>query len=416
MSAEFGQNIRIQDKGIEKEPQTEWTSLSIASTITLFTAIQFTIYFSSLWPYLLQVYAFQAYKKIAYWNCNYNILLFYFILFQLDSGAEESFFGGITAIYSLGQAIMCMVFGYWQNKIQQCRIPILGGLVLMFLGNIVYLMCGLTMLQPKWTMFISRLITGLGAGVITVLRTYAVNASTVKDRSRSISLNAGSFAMGLTIGPGKVFYKKPKDYRFENTSIISTDVNSNKNWLKLTIQIIFTPLGYPGYRITSGLQLDMYTGVRSIHDFLLFPIMIVWQLWFAYVLDSPRCLLLPILKRRMLVFSIFIKNYRKQLNIFSDIIVNGSRILNPDPVGCRSSFAWCEYTPAISSILFISTYIFVVGPAFSFINVSMNTVFSTLLGPRNQGTMQGLLLVSGSIARMCGPIFISIRLLRACGL
>ncbi|KIH68618.1 hypothetical protein ANCDUO_01036 [Ancylostoma duodenale] len=75
----------------------------------------------------------------------------------------------------------------------------------MFLGNLIYLLCGVTPYPPKWVMFTSRFVTGLGAGVNTVLRTYAVTASTVSDRSRSISLNSGSFALGLTIGPAPAF-------------------------------------------------------------------------------------------------------------------------------------------------------------------------------------------------------------------
>ncbi|KAE9412315.1 hypothetical protein Angca_005532, partial [Angiostrongylus cantonensis] len=73
------------------EVLTEWRSLTIASIIALFTAIQFTIYFSSLWPYLL----------------------------QLDPSASESFFGWITGVYSLAQAVMCVGFGYCQNRMQQ---------------------------------------------------------------------------------------------------------------------------------------------------------------------------------------------------------------------------------------------------------------------------------------------------------
>lgn len=52
-------------------------------------------------------------------------------------------------------------------------------------------------------------------GVIAVLKTYAVTASTVEDRSRSIALNSGAFALGLTVGPA--------------------------------IQIVFNPIGYPGF-------------------------------------------------------------------------------------------------------------------------------------------------------------------------
>lgn len=59
------------------------------------------------------------------------------------------------------------------------------------------------------------MITYEKLGVIAILKTYAVAASTVEDRSRSIALNSGAFALGLTMGPA--------------------------------IQIIFNPIGYPGF-------------------------------------------------------------------------------------------------------------------------------------------------------------------------
>ncbi|KAK6056077.1 hypothetical protein COOONC_06418 [Cooperia oncophora] len=61
----------------------------------------------------------------------------------------------------------------------------------------------------------------------------------------------------------------------------------------------------------------------------------------------------------------------------------------------------------MNPVLFVASHILIVGVSFSMINVSMNTVFSTLIGPRSQGTLQGVLLLSGSVARMCGPIFVS---------
>lgn len=57
------------------------------------------------------------------------------------------------------------------------------------------------MRTEEWT--VQFLYTLWCLGMITVIRTYAVNASTVNDRSRSISLNSGSFALGIVIGPGR---------------------------------------------------------------------------------------------------------------------------------------------------------------------------------------------------------------------
>jgi MFS family permease len=52
--------------------------------------------------------------------------------------------------------------------------------------------------------------------------------------------------------------------------------------------------------------------------------------------------------------------------------------------------------------------VLIIGLSFANINVSLNTIFSKIIGPRRQGTQQGLLQVSGGIGRMLGPITASI--------
>ncbi|KAK6032249.1 hypothetical protein OSTOST_01574 [Ostertagia ostertagi] len=44
---------------------------------------------------------------------------------------------------------------------------------------------------------------------------------------------------------------------------------------------------------------------------------------------------------------------------------------------------------------------------FPTVNVSMNTLFSKILGPRRQGTMQGIMLMAGSLARTIGPLAVA---------
>ncbi|VDL73920.1 unnamed protein product [Nippostrongylus brasiliensis] len=572
----------------DADDTTDWRSLSIASAIALFTAIQFTIYFASLWPYLL----------------------------QLDPDASEGFFGWIIAVYSLAQAMMCVAFGYWQNRIGQSRIPILAGalheecndvftrcrrhlvdlkmaaeilhcrnvgsppagvmgrlhrkrqrggrvdrtvvlnsngrgsvppddlsfgfmrcipnyapsailpqfrdraafgtsmtnrinhvttatgehtvaflvrspkrsygfryesspiahklplLALTMTGNCLYMLCAVTPISPKWMMMISRCFTGLGAGMITVLRTYAVNASTPSNRARSIALNAGCFSLGITIGPA--------------------------------IQIIFSPLGYPGFKLAGSLNLDMYTApafmgivVNAISAclvvfvfressvgvskkiitenedhvrFFALPQYDRWAITICILTRFAQMFVITNLETLGAPISLNIFGWNKQetvqynslmhggfgfisfviyaFSVYYDVgkminhrigtcvgmlalvlfhvitfpwwglsgtipyqqefaTVNGTLISIADPVGCRPSFEWCSTTPPMNPVLFVVAYILIVGPAFSIINVSMNTVFSTLIGPRNQGTMQGVLLLSGSMARMCGPIFVA---------
>lgn len=77
------------DGGGEKTPRTTyWRSIYIASALSFTGSAQFTLYFSSLWPYL-QV---------------------------IDRSITESFFGYIIAVYSVGQILASPALGYLSNR------------------------------------------------------------------------------------------------------------------------------------------------------------------------------------------------------------------------------------------------------------------------------------------------------------
>ena len=50
------------------------------------------------------------------------------------------------------------------------------------------------------------------------------------------------------------------------------------------------------------------------------------------------------------------------------------------------------------------TFVVLIGLSFPNLNISMNTLFSKIIGPRPQAAQQGWLQVAGSSARMIGPI------------
>ncbi|VDO87212.1 unnamed protein product [Haemonchus placei] len=75
-------------------------------------------------------------------------------------------------------------------------------------------------------MMVARVVTGFGAGTLTVLRTYAATASVPRDRLRVVSLGTAGFVLGLSFGPA--------------------------------LQAGFTPIGDDGYHV-GPLVLNMYT-------------------------------------------------------------------------------------------------------------------------------------------------------------
>ncbi|CAK5087784.1 unnamed protein product [Meloidogyne enterolobii] len=157
-------------------PETNWNSIYTASMLSFIGTVQFSLYFSSMWPYV-QI---------------------------IDRSINETMFGWIIAIYSVGQIISAPLFGYWSNKIQQVRLPLFVGLALMFMGNLCYLRN------------------------VCLLRTYASTASTSKDRLRAIAFVTCGQALGATSGPA--------------------------------FQLLFTSFTYPGTTLLGHLRFNLFTG------------------------------------------------------------------------------------------------------------------------------------------------------------
>ncbi|KIH57555.1 hypothetical protein ANCDUO_12254, partial [Ancylostoma duodenale] len=64
----------------------------------------------------------------------------------------------------------------------------------------------------------------------------------------------------------------------------------------------------------------------------------------------------------------------------------------------------------IAAILLRSTYTFYVlvfGFAVSVMNIAVTTLYSEIIGPRRQGTLQGIFQLAGSIGRMVAPLLTS---------
>uniref|UniRef100_A0A1I7RWL3 MFS domain-containing protein n=1 Tax=Bursaphelenchus xylophilus TaxID=6326 RepID=A0A1I7RWL3_BURXY len=79
-----------------------------------------------------------------------------------------------------------------------------------------------------------------------------------------------------------------------------------------------------------------------------------------------------------------------------------------EPVGCNSDrFDWCDTVKPMNIYLFYIAYSLCIGIAFPTINLSMNTMFTQIIGPRRQATLQGIQQMFGSMARLTGPLIIS---------
>jgi hypothetical protein len=70
----------------------------------------------------------------------------------------------------------------------------------------------------------------------------------------------------------------------------------------------------------------------------------------------------------------------------------------------NSVFSWCQTLAPVNVWLYYGAYVVLIGLAFAMLSVALNTLFSSILGPGQQGIEQSLLQVIGSVARLLGPV------------
>uniref|UniRef100_A0A914IFY6 Major facilitator superfamily (MFS) profile domain-containing protein n=1 Tax=Globodera rostochiensis TaxID=31243 RepID=A0A914IFY6_GLORO len=120
----------------------------------------------------------------------------------LDKTVAESFYGLVLALYSISQIITSPLLGYWSNRIERLKPPLIFCNLMMLLGNILYLFVELFPTHHyRYALCTSRFMAGVGWAQLGLLKSYVAAASLVADRSRATAFITGGFALGVILGP-----------------------------------------------------------------------------------------------------------------------------------------------------------------------------------------------------------------------
>ncbi|KAE9414851.1 hypothetical protein Angca_008634, partial [Angiostrongylus cantonensis] len=419
--------------------RTPWASIYIAGICSFVQSAQFTIFFSSMWPYLR----------------------------KLNPQAEETEYGYIVALYSVGQCICAPSFGYWSNRIKQIRLPLLAGFVLMMAGNVLYL--SLQFFSPSLVaiaMAFARFVAGCGTGNMSLLRAYSSTSSTNSDRSRAIACISGGIATGTLIGPAFQLLFTPLGpdgiyvlpfYRLNiyNSSALFSFLLNVLGFLLIifvfeerydvlnTATARVSVCEFHFFQEQSGLpspcvlailicvatrfvQIFAATSIQTVgspFSMLMFSFnkeeavtynssahfaagFVGVILYFVFIffdlskLMAPRlCSILSLL----LLASLFLFTYSWPfLPNKVEISVNGS-----DWGCCTERFDWCDDLTMVSPWVYYTFYVLFFGTGMSVMNISVTTLYSEIVGPRRQGTLQGVFQMAGSLGRLIAPLLIS---------
>uniref|UniRef100_A0A914DF79 Major facilitator superfamily (MFS) profile domain-containing protein n=1 Tax=Acrobeloides nanus TaxID=290746 RepID=A0A914DF79_9BILA len=420
--------------------KTNWRSIYLITAFTFLDGIQGSMFFISLWPYLNTI----------------------------DPTASATFFGIIIAVFSFGQAISAPLFGFWMNKAKTIRPALCFAFILMLISNGVYACTEFfPQHQRKYIMLAARFLIGFGAGDMAVMRAYSATASTIKDRARAVSLVTSSWVFGLVVGPGLQVIFEPFGYPgFKLFGLFHFDMYTAPAWFSaltdlLSIILLWTIFveEYAGILTEEEksnplitlpkpkkLPISICIATRFSASFIVTNAETVGAMFCMAMFDWTN-------KEAVKYFGL-IQLGQSAVNVFVSLsfawklgdfvnIHNKERITTiigltigltyhlltfawpflPEKVsghveysnsntteiiGCyKSEYSWCSYTHQVPLLAYILGNIFLQSFAFPVALTPMAILYSKILGSRRQGTMTGILFMSGSIARIIGPILIS---------
>ncbi|PIC29235.1 hypothetical protein B9Z55_020892 [Caenorhabditis nigoni] len=411
----------------ENEKQTDWKSMWICIFLQFVVGVQISVYYMSMWPYLS----------------------------GLDKTADFDFLGWVVAACSIGCTISNPLYGYWNQKTRSVKWPVITGFLIAAVGQAWYGLLGMFD-NVKWMMLLARFLTGLGVGNITALRIYAAMASTPEDRMRAISFGTGGLILGFSFGPviSAVFTPLGEAgvriggfvlnmytvvaylmvlvcifacviiYFFFNESYVGLvtkeeqekeDVEVPKfdmpaaliciylfmivNMTATNIEVMSSPLTTVLYDWKDS-DLIFYNGIA---------LAISSGISVSFNIAQGATRLGKIDKRKQMLFGLtFFLLY--QAFMFPWGFYSGPLNFLPEGVetteagGCYAEYLWCNHTTRVPLPIYFFCFIVFFGVAFPFVETPSPALFSEILGPRKQGTMQGLFSVGGSLAPLIASI------------
>lgn len=252
-----------------------WISIRVFYCMGFLLYFAFNVVVTGLWPYLKTVSSFLLYAKVLLHICHE---------FQLDPEANKTFLTYLFAMPSVMQLVFSPLFGWWTNRISSTRIPIAVSLVAFIAGHVLYAAVEDIPAYRKEVLLLSRAIAGLATITSTIYRAYISSATTLAERTKTVSNMNLAHTLGLLAGSA--------------------------------FQPVLSLLGKDGYRLFGFIRINMFSSVG----------------WIGVALGSVvLAMMMPCVfkEHHIAVKEIALKN--------SDAVMNGSRIsddrLRYHPIG-----------------------------------------------------------------------------------
>ncbi|XP_070502562.1 major facilitator superfamily domain-containing protein 8-like [Chironomus tepperi] len=206
LDAEASNKVQILET--PEERRVRQLSLKIIYFTMFLMTLGFSIILTGIWPYLD----------------------------KLDKNAGKEFMGYIIAANPLGQFIFSPIFGWWANKASSVRTPFIVSMIIFCFASAMYSCLDIVENNVKCWMVFARFFVGVSSANIVICRSYVSAATTLKERTKAVSLLTLAQTLGFIFGP--------------------------------MLQGLFTPLGGDGIKMFYNIPLSMYTAPGWLNVFL----------------------------------------------------------------------------------------------------------------------------------------------------
>ncbi|XP_046639325.1 major facilitator superfamily domain-containing protein 8-like [Daphnia pulicaria] len=122
-------------------------------------------------------------------------------LLQIDEESDKRVLGWVIAAQPVGQLLSSPFVGWLGNKFGSVRWLCMTTGLLNMIGFVLYAVLGDLPQPRRYWMIFARFIVGVAAGSVTLCITYISKATTAKERTTFIAINALVSTIGFIVGP-----------------------------------------------------------------------------------------------------------------------------------------------------------------------------------------------------------------------
>ncbi|KAF8376494.1 hypothetical protein PRIPAC_82923 [Pristionchus pacificus] len=427
------------DKGDEKKwTWAEWKRPVIAVILTFLCNVESSMLAVGEWPYMNTI----------------------------DHEGASAFYGIAVAVSKAGHAVFAFVFAIWAYKISGIRIPMLVGRLITLTACIMYIFVEFIPVNRRWWMFSCYLLIGIGFGTSPLLRSYIARHTSEENRSTAYALQNGAGVLSVIVGPlAQICFS---GLPYPGARIIYPNINLNiftaPIWFAIITNIIALVLiivclddpkdeeetkeeKTPIFSLAA--ICERFSNLRSLHLPWILIALVIFEkvvsdlatssalagpvMTVMYALSGQNTVLVVAVSQvivgvlalalSLLFFLCKLGRYVscRVLFIFSTIVVIIGYIItypfpfSSDPLkpfnettrtGCNpQEYSWCDTQLAVNLVPYIIILIITNSFAIPAAGLSLDTIYSKMIGKIDQNLMQSLFVIADDIVQIVGPIY-----------